>query len=280
MPKGDLRVYILPSMFAASLVALALYVVTAPKPTASEAPETETAQPAIELATEPVPASMVTRPTVAHEPTPKDNAEGSSKRLPTSITLPGHVRSWGAPLKIEPDIKSTSIADIAGLTNVAILPESRPINGWVRVSHEGREGYIEDANLALGEAIKAYHRECAYGESERPQSGSLIAGALTGRHVLQLHGLEAVDAVVTLESSRHKGGLAVYVRAGEEAVVRGVAADDYRLSYSAGQRFSMACGIFTRGAKYSENAASLDLKNEAFSETVTLRLRESPRPSA
>jgi hypothetical protein len=119
-------------------------------------------------------------------------------------------------------------------------------DAWIKIRHEGMEGYVARKYLSTGQGEKAKYQYCSR-SLVRPPNGYIFKQVRTGDHsiVVKSSPLSTpTDAVVKLRDINGRTVLSFFVRKGEEARITTVPEGKYKFQFAAGNNYSRTCGYF------------------------------------
>ena len=200
--------------------------------------------------------SLVTE-SVARKPAPK----------PAEATM-YVVASGGVNVRATTDATSRVVKKVGQFTDVIGI--GKPENRWQKVRVDGHEGYIYADLLAQGDGKTA---RCVAG-IDRPLNGHVFVQHGKGDHSVEIKN-SGKDAFAKFKNENGRTILSFYVRGGENVEVDNVADGTYEFLYSTGERFSITCKKFMKGAQYAKDPKPTSMVATPFNAS---RLQYSLRP--
>jgi hypothetical protein len=116
---------------------------------------------------------------------------------------------------------------------------------WTRVTvPSGASGFVPARYLFAGAGDGPKRNWCETNRGDPPKSGDVLLRRTGGNHRATVTNDTGADAVVRLKTSGGQTLLALYVAAGQDAVLAGIPEGSFRLTFATGSSYSRACGVF------------------------------------
>ncbi len=116
---------------------------------------------------------------------------------------------------------------------------------WTKVTiPSGVSGFVPARYLFAGAGDEPKRRWCETNRGDPPKSGDVLLRRTGGNHRATVTNDSGADAVVRLKTSGGQTLLALYVAAGQDAVLAGIPDGNFRLTFATGSGYSRACGVF------------------------------------
>jgi hypothetical protein len=155
-----------------------------------------------------------------------------------------HVAVELLKLRQAPAIDAPVLEILDRFTTVKVLGMAQG-GEWARVAiPSGVNGFVPARYLFAGAGEEPKRRWCETNRGDPPKSGDVLLRRTGGNHRATVTNDSGADAVVRLKTSGGQTLLALYVAAGQDAVLAGIPDGTFRLTFATGGGYSRACGVF------------------------------------
>ncbi|HEY1723560.1 MAG TPA: DnaJ domain-containing protein [Magnetospirillaceae bacterium] len=172
-----------------------------------------------------------------------DVSAGITVRLPKAGEV-RHVAVELLKLRQGASVEAPVLEILDRFTTVKVV-DTAPGGEWTRVTiPSGVSGFVPARYLFAGAGDEPKRRWCDSNRGEPPKSGDVLLRRTGGNHRATITNDTGADAIVRLKTSGGQTLLALYIAAGQDAILAGIPDGNFRLTFATGSGYSRACAVF------------------------------------
>lgn len=168
-----------------------------------------------------------------------------TERTPAIDAVMGRVTSQALNLRLGPGVEHPVIRRLLFAEEVKVTGSDN--DGWLAVSYNGEEGYVNGAFIAIGESQTTLQKLCPL-EPLSPANGTVFTSTQNGEHSLTVTAPESDNLLLKLKDRAGTSVFLAYVEQGRTVTFNTIPDGDYQAWFATGKAFSKKCGRFTEGS--------------------------------